>query len=364
MAKQAHRLSNTSVADYLSKWTDAARVNLLKSDIFTGFYFISSIKKLRLMLLPIMEKRTDGNDTIIGTSSNSASTFKLTKIKATTVGTSSCCFPARPPWDHSLKDQISCAPADCANIDSFKFVKLPNFFPIPYGTTAIKGSLSDNSVCDASCNISKTTGPLWEKLITAWSKPFADAVLNNPTTTALLPPLKKDQQWTSTALIQNEGLTDDKEDEWAAIMAITDVITHLLESNVAAPTTSLILISTMAHKQSVLTMDSTPKDTTPIKQNQHRLPTILQSDTQRAKFRIIFAAFDGTTGSITPPILTYTVEETNAMDSASTRISSLSSAINNLLNVVSSKQDFISRNVCWPSNLSTLSNGLLAQGLL
>ncbi len=56
-------------------------------------------------------------------------------------------------------------PEDSANIDSFKFVKLPTIFPLPYRTTAIKGSLSDDSVganltkVDTTININTTVLP-------------------------------------------------------------------------------------------------------------------------------------------------------------------------------------------------------------
>ncbi len=82
---------------------------------------------------------------------------------------------------------------DYANIDNFKFVKLPTIFPLPYGTAAIKDSLSDDSIGDALHKISDTRGPLWSEFLSTWSKPFANAVLANPNETRLLPPLKKDQ---------------------------------------------------------------------------------------------------------------------------------------------------------------------------
>ncbi len=53
---------------------------------------------------------------------------------------------------------------DCANIDNFKFVKLPTNFTLPYGTNAIKGSLFDDSISETLHNISET-GPLWSKLL-------------------------------------------------------------------------------------------------------------------------------------------------------------------------------------------------------
>ncbi len=67
------------------------------------------------------------------------------------------------------------------------------------------------------------TGPLWSRLLLTWSKPFTDAVLNNPATATFLPLLKKDQQWATNMLIQSEDLTDDEEEDWAATTAIIDV---------------------------------------------------------------------------------------------------------------------------------------------
>ncbi len=155
------------------------------------------------MLLPVTEKVND-NNVIVGTLSNSASTSKFTKISAASVGnifallpstTSAGSLPKEPDFPctniHTLEEYF---PAAYANNDSFKFVKLPTIFPLPYGTTAIKGSLFNDSIGDALRNISKTTGPLWSKLLVTWSKPLADAVLNNLTIAMLLPPLKKDQR--------------------------------------------------------------------------------------------------------------------------------------------------------------------------
>ncbi len=197
-----------------------------------------------------------------------------------------------------------------------------------------------------------------------WSKPFVDAVLSNPTLAVLLPPLKRDQQWATNELIQSKGLSEDNEKNWAAIKAINDAHSHLLAMNIAAPTTSSVVVSAMANNQSILTADSIPKDTMPVKQSPTRLPAILASDTCCARFRIIFASFDKTADHIKPPILMDTVEEISATDSTTTCISTLSNAINNLLDMFSSERDFISHNVQWPSNLSTLSKGLLVQGLL
>ncbi len=92
-AKQAHRPHNACVANYLSKWTDAPCVNLLKLDVFARFYF----KKLCLMLLPITEKITCRDDVLVGTSSNSVSPSKLTKIKATAMGNIFALLPAEEP---------------------------------------------------------------------------------------------------------------------------------------------------------------------------------------------------------------------------------------------------------------------------
>ncbi len=106
-----------------------------------------------------------------------------------------------------------------------------------------------------------------------------DAVLNNPTAAALLPPLEKDQQWATKALIQSQGLTDDKEEDWIAIKAITDACNHLLTSNFTTPTASLVVVSAMANNQSVLKMDSTPKETALVKKSPQWLPVILQLET-------------------------------------------------------------------------------------
>ncbi len=58
-----------------------------------------------------------------------------------------------------------------------------------------------------------------------------------------------------------------------------------------------------------------------------------------------------------------TVDKIANIDSATARISILTSAIDHLLNIASAEWDFLSRAVCWPSDISNLSKGHLAQVL-
>ncbi len=241
------------------------------------------------MLLPITEKITDGDDAIVGTLSNSASTSKLPKINATTVGNIFALLPAEavagslPQGPDFLHNNVPVLEEyfleDGANIGTFKFIKLPTIFLLPNRTTAINGSLSNNSISNAFHNISVTTGPLWSKLLLTWSKPFTDTILHNPIAVTLLPPLKKDQLWSNNALIQSEGLTTEKEEDWATIKAIHDARNHHLATNNATPNASLVVVSTMANNQSVLTADSTQNKPTPVKKSPHCPPTASQADT-------------------------------------------------------------------------------------
>ncbi len=128
-------------------------------------------------------------------------------------------------------------------MDNFKFVKLPTIFPLPYGTTTIKGSLSDDNVGDALCKITKRTGPLWSKLLLTWSKPFANTVLANCNAKNLPPQLRRDQQWANNMLIHGEGLADDKEEDWNTIKAITNVLATIM----VTPTASSVVASAMAN---------------------------------------------------------------------------------------------------------------------
>ncbi len=66
---------------------------------------------------------------------------------------------------------------------------------------------------------------------------------------------------------------------------------------------------------------------------------------------------------IRPPILKDTADEIADTDSATTRIGILTSAIDHLLDIASNERNFLSWAVRWPSNLSNLSKGHLAQGL-
>ncbi len=143
---------------------------------------------------------------------------------------------------------------NCNYMDSFKLIKLPTIFPLPYGMTAIKGS------DDTLHNISDMKGPLWSKLILSWPKPFADAVNASPNAANLLPVLEKDQQWAENTLIQSESLTNDKEEDWDIIKVITDALNHLHATNTAAPTASLVVVSTMPNNKSVLKLNSAPKE--------------------------------------------------------------------------------------------------------
>mmetsp|Transcript_11008 Transcript_11008/g.23268 ORF Transcript_11008/g.23268 Transcript_11008/m.23268 type:complete len:197 (-) Transcript_11008:46-636(-) len=159
------------------------------------------------------------------------------------------------------------------------------------------------------------------------------------------------------------GLTEDKDKDWAATTLIADACSNIQSMNMTTPAASLVVITSIPDNQSVLTSDSGPCTTTPTKATPPRPSAASQADTRRAQFRIIFSTFDATTDLIKLPILTDTAEEIAATDNASTRISHLSNAIENLLDIVSTERDFISRNVRWPSNLSALSKGLIAQGL-
>ncbi len=127
---------------------------------------------------------------IIGTLSNSATMPKLAAVNAAGIGNIFAMIPANettgllpegPNFSKTnLPDIAAHFPTGCSDMDQFKFVQLPTVFPIPYGTTAIKGSIHDNSVGDALRNISDSTGPIWIKLISNWTQPFADAILECP----------------------------------------------------------------------------------------------------------------------------------------------------------------------------------------
>lgn len=73
-----------------------------------------------------------------------------------------------------------------------------------------------------------------------------------------------------------------------------------------------------------------------------------------------FASFNETTGHITFPKFTETTGELVETEGIKSRISYLSNAIDNLLDTISNKLDFISWGVCRLSNLSSLSKGFLA----
>ncbi len=75
-------------------------------------------------------------------------------------------FPEGPHFARTdVPDLGDHFPETSAVTDNFKFVKLLNIFPLPYSITAIKGSLSYDSISDTLCNISEAAEPLWGTLI-------------------------------------------------------------------------------------------------------------------------------------------------------------------------------------------------------
>ncbi len=137
----------------------------------------------------------------------------------------------------------------------------------------------------------------------------------------------------------------------------------LQSQNTTNPLTSSVVVALMPDNKSVLMSDSATKDITPTKQIPTHTTAASHSETQCAKFCIIFSAYNQNSNTIQPPILTDTAKEIADMDNATTRIGIFTSAIDHLLDNASAERDFLSRAVRWPSNLSNLSKGHLAQRL-
>ncbi len=148
------------------------------SDVFAGFYCISATKKLCYLLLPVIEPVASGEDIVVGTAFNSASLSKFYSIQALAVGNLfaliladmlSGSYPEGPNF--SLTDSAKFGnffPPNSNPTGKFKFVKFPTISPLTYGSTVIKGKLSNDSVGDAIRHILETSGPLWIKLISEW----------------------------------------------------------------------------------------------------------------------------------------------------------------------------------------------------
>ncbi len=184
----------------------------------------------------------------------------------------------------NLPDIAAHFPTNCSHLDQFEFVQLPTIFPIPYGTTAIKGSIHNDSVGNALCNISDGTGPIWIKLISNWTQPFADAILEYPAAKTFLPTLKKGQHWADSAHIQSRGLTEDEDEDYTATNLIATACSHLQSINTAAPAASSIVVTSIPDNQSILTSDSGPRTMTPTKPLPPRPTAASQADTRRACF--------------------------------------------------------------------------------
>ncbi len=376
MAKQTHKLHDARVDNFLSKWTDNACTSLASSDVFVSFYYVSATKKLSYLLLPVIKAGASNKDMVVGTASNSASSLKFYHINSSTIGDLFAmvpadmppgAFPKAPDFSKTNNPELDASfPPDCNPLDKFKVVKFLTIFPLTYGSTAIKGKLTNDNIGDALRLVSKVTGLLWIKLILEWSKPLAGFVPNNPTALALLPQLKANQQWATQATIPSHGLTEDKEEDWKAIDTITTARIALQSNNTANPATSSVVVTSIPDNQSVLTTDSATKDITPTKRSPSRIAAASQLETRREKFRILFASYDQNSNTIRPPILTDTAKEIAATENATKRIGTLPSAIDHLLDIASTERDFLSRAVRWPRNLSNLSNlskGQLAQDL-
>ncbi len=68
-------------------------------------------------------------------------------------------FPEGPNFSITNNPELgNFFPPNSNPMDKFKFVKFPTIFPLTYGSTAIKGDLTNNSIEDALRLISKTTG--------------------------------------------------------------------------------------------------------------------------------------------------------------------------------------------------------------
>ncbi len=211
-------------------------------------------------------------------------------------------FPKGPDFSKTNNPELdSFFSPDCDPLDKFKFVKFPMVFPLTYGSMAIKGNLTNDSIGDALRLVSEVTGLLWIKLILEWSKQLADFVTTNPTASALLPPLKANQHWATQATIPSHGLTEDKEEDWKAINTITTAHIALQPNNTANPATSSVVVASIPVNQSVLTTDSATKDITSTKQSPSRVAASSQSETRRAKFCILFASYNQNSKTIQPP---------------------------------------------------------------
>ncbi len=116
------------------------RALLVTSDVFAGFYYTSTTKKLQYLLLPVIEKAASGKEFVVGTASNSASTSKFYSVQISTIGNLFAMIPANMPMgsfpegpDFSKTDNPELEqffPTDSGLLDKFKFIKFPTIFPI------------------------------------------------------------------------------------------------------------------------------------------------------------------------------------------------------------------------------------------
>lgn len=243
---------------------------------------------MQYLLLPVIEPLTKGEDVIVGTTSNLATSSKLVHIPKKAVGILLAMVPADLPTGSFLEGKDFTKvdipalgdffPVNSSPTNKFKLVTFPTVFPLPFGSVAIKGGLTEDSVCDALHHISETTGPLWIKLISNWSKALADLEISDPTIASFIPPLKPNQSWATNASFPSHGLTEDEEEVWKAINTITIAHTTLLSQNMTNPEAASVVVTAMLDTQSVLTADSATKDITPTKQSPTQNLSVAKAD--------------------------------------------------------------------------------------
>ncbi len=144
-AKQTHWLNDARVDDFLSKWTDKARASLVTLDVFAGFYYVSTTKKLCFLL----ETMALGEDIVVRTASNSASLSKFYCINTLAIGNLFAMIPTNVPTglfpegsNFSKTDNPKVGnffPPNSDPLDKFKFVNFQPSSPSPMVQLQSKG---------------------------------------------------------------------------------------------------------------------------------------------------------------------------------------------------------------------------------
>ncbi len=249
---------------------------------------------------------------------------------------------------------------------TFKLIKIPAGFPAPFGCHVVHSPITDQSTADLLTHLSASSGDFWFTHIQTWSMDLQQKIMNLDAAKPFFPSLHKDQSWTasSTSLLMGV-LEDDKELFKLKVDVLLTACTDAHKRNTSEQV-PVNLTSKHCKGDNFLTMtdDLTTNRPTPTTSLTPPAKQPSQTINRQARFYILFAAYNSTTKTISPPNLTETALKLSALDGAQRRITFLFRSFATLLDQVANQWDYVSWNISWPHNMVLVFKGLLAEGQL